>query len=190
MDIVREDEQVPVDDANRTDPFNIKEANPNEKYFPYCVVWSTIPLISWFIPFVGHTGIGDSNGWIYDFQGSYSIGKRRQTTCFGSVKKYIPIELMGVSDKEYDDAIDEMNKKYQSLQHLLIIQNCHEHVGDVLSKVRYQNKTNWGTLSMLWLIATQSKYVSSKEILKTYGPFFVICCVLLAIVLFCIALFR
>lgn len=25
--------------------------------FPYCIVWTPLPLISWFIPFIGHTGI-------------------------------------------------------------------------------------------------------------------------------------
>ncbi len=25
--------------------------------FPYCIVWTPLPLISWFLPFIGHTGI-------------------------------------------------------------------------------------------------------------------------------------
>ena len=25
--------------------------------FPYCIVWTPLPLISWFIPIIGHTGI-------------------------------------------------------------------------------------------------------------------------------------
>ncbi len=28
----------------------------NNRY-PFCIVWTPLPLISWFIPFIGHTGI-------------------------------------------------------------------------------------------------------------------------------------
>ena len=26
------------------------------KCFPHCIVWSPIPLVTWFIPFIGHLG--------------------------------------------------------------------------------------------------------------------------------------
>ena len=25
--------------------------------YPYCIVWTPLPLISWFLPIIGHTGI-------------------------------------------------------------------------------------------------------------------------------------
>lgn len=28
----------------------------NNRY-PYCIVWTPLPCISWFLPFIGHTGI-------------------------------------------------------------------------------------------------------------------------------------
>jgi hypothetical protein len=43
--------------------------------YPYCIVWSPLPPITWLFPFIGHTGIGDSEGIIYDFAGPYSIGR-------------------------------------------------------------------------------------------------------------------
>ena len=39
--------------------------------FPYCIVWTPLPLISWFLPFIGHTGIALSDGVIHDFSGPY-----------------------------------------------------------------------------------------------------------------------
>ena len=42
--------------------------------FPYCIVWTPLPLISWVVPFIGHTGIGTSDGVIHDFAGPYFIG--------------------------------------------------------------------------------------------------------------------
>ena len=30
--------------------------------FPFCLVWSPIPLLTWLVPFIGHLGIADSKG--------------------------------------------------------------------------------------------------------------------------------
>lgn len=37
--------------------------------FPFCLVWTPIPLITWLFPFVGHMGIATSEGIIRDFAG-------------------------------------------------------------------------------------------------------------------------
>ena len=42
--------------------------------FPYAIVWTPLPCISWFLPFIGHMGICDSRGVVYDFAGPYTIG--------------------------------------------------------------------------------------------------------------------
>lgn len=53
---------------------NICKVYPEKARFPNCIVWTPLPLISWILPFIGHTGIGDSDGVLHDFQGPYSIG--------------------------------------------------------------------------------------------------------------------
>jgi transmembrane protein 222 len=50
------------------------DINPEKARFPNCIVWTPLPLISWVLPFIGHTGIGGSDGVLHDFQGPYSIG--------------------------------------------------------------------------------------------------------------------
>lgn len=35
--------------------------------YPYCILWSPLPPITWILPFIGHTGIADANGVIHDF---------------------------------------------------------------------------------------------------------------------------
>lgn len=52
-----------------------KEAkiDPERARFPYCIVWTPLPLISWLLPFIGHTGIAMSDGVIHDFAGPYTI---------------------------------------------------------------------------------------------------------------------
>lgn len=50
--------------------------------FPHCIVWTPIPVITWVLPFVGHMGVCDSNGLIYDFAGPYFVN--RGALSFGS----------------------------------------------------------------------------------------------------------
>lgn len=47
---------------------------------PVSVVWTTLPVISAFIPLVGHVGIGDSVGVTYDFSGPYQVCKPHDIT--------------------------------------------------------------------------------------------------------------
>lgn len=37
--------------------------------YPFCLVWTPIPMITWLLPFVGHMGIATSQGLIRDFAG-------------------------------------------------------------------------------------------------------------------------
>ena len=55
---------------------NVKQEGkiePERARFPYCIVWTPLPLISWFVPFIGHTGIAMSDGIIHDFAGPYFV---------------------------------------------------------------------------------------------------------------------
>jgi len=54
--------------------------------FPYCIVWTPLPLISWFLPFIGHTGICTAEGVIHDFAGSYYVSV--DDFAFGNPHKY------------------------------------------------------------------------------------------------------
>lgn len=36
--------------------------DPANQRFPFCIVWSPIPVLTWFLPFVGHLGIANSEG--------------------------------------------------------------------------------------------------------------------------------
>ena len=33
------------------------QIDPENLRFPYCVVWRPLPLLSWVLPIIGHTGI-------------------------------------------------------------------------------------------------------------------------------------
>lgn len=40
---------------------------------PFAVVWTSLPLISWLFPFIGHVGITTSQGIVTDFAGPYHV---------------------------------------------------------------------------------------------------------------------
>lgn len=46
---------------------------PSRDFFPRCIVWSPIPVLTFLLPFVGHLGIVTSEGEINDFAGPYYI---------------------------------------------------------------------------------------------------------------------
>ncbi|XP_040507907.1 transmembrane protein 222 isoform X1 [Gallus gallus] len=43
--------------------------------FPYCVVWTPIPVLTWLFPIIGHMGICTSTGVIRDFAGPYFVSE-------------------------------------------------------------------------------------------------------------------
>ena len=44
------------------------------RLFPFSIVYTPIPLVSWVLPVVGHVGICTSTGLIYDFAGALFPG--------------------------------------------------------------------------------------------------------------------
>ena len=59
--------------------------------FPCCIVWTPLPLIGWFLPCIGHTGIGMSNGIIHDFAGPYTVTV--DDLAFGETHKYVKLDI-------------------------------------------------------------------------------------------------
>ena len=59
--------------------------------FPLCIVWTALPCITWIIPCIGHTGICDTEGIIYDFAGPYMICEDEFS--FGSTLKYVRLDI-------------------------------------------------------------------------------------------------
>jgi hypothetical protein len=55
--------------------------------FPFCIVWTPIPIISWLLPFVGHMGICTSKGITLDFAGPYFISV--DNLAFGNPSRYV-----------------------------------------------------------------------------------------------------
>jgi len=57
--------------------------------YPFCIVWTPIPVLTWLLPFVGHMGVATSRGIINDFAGPYTISV--DNFSFGRTTRYIQV---------------------------------------------------------------------------------------------------
>lgn len=110
-------ERFPVRSEDADKPCTIDVRNDK---FPFAIVWTPIPCITWFLPFVGHMvrrccsncidpsvcnrvmatvwlhqGIADSAGAIHDFAGPYYIGY--DDMAFGRPTRYLILDPKKIS---------------------------------------------------------------------------------------------
>mmetsp|Transcript_9066 Transcript_9066/g.13506 ORF Transcript_9066/g.13506 Transcript_9066/m.13506 type:complete len:190 (+) Transcript_9066:163-732(+) len=147
---------------------NMKIDHSLQKY-PYCIVWSPLPVISWFFPFIGHTGIGSSNGMLYDFAGPYSIGVGR--LAFGAPTRYIQLDPAKCYLKDWDGGVEEGCSIYSGRMHNLCCDNCHSHVAQCLNSMGYGKSTHYEMIRICFWVFFQGKFVNTGAFVKTYLPF-------------------
>eukprot|EP00052_Salpingoeca_macrocollata_P017863 m.146174 g.146174 ORF g.146174 m.146174 type:complete len:223 (+) comp20521_c0_seq2:1219-1887(+) len=148
--------------------------------YPYCVVWTSLPLITWIFPFIGHTGICSSAGITYDFAGPYTINE--DNLAFGRPLKYWQLSPSGVHGDNWDAAVSDGCKEYRMRMHNLCCDNCHSHVAFCLNRMQYQKKTDWTMFTIGIMMMLRGRYVSYRAMVLTWLPF-VCFVVLLALVL-------
>ena len=66
---------------------NVVVINADNARFPLCITWTPLPVITWFLPFIGHTGICGTDGIIHDFAGPYYVSE--DDFAFGETHKYV-----------------------------------------------------------------------------------------------------
>lgn len=151
-------------------PINIKR----DKY-PFCIVWTPIPVLTWLFPFIGHMGIAMSNGVIRDFAGPYFVSE--DNMAFGRPTRYLKLDVNNIPNGtalDWDECITKASVVYSTRMHNLLCDNCHSHVGMALSLMRYEGKTNWNMIRLaIWMFFC-GKYVSIPRALKTWLPFIII----------------
>lgn len=80
--------------------------------FPFCIVWTPIPLLSWLFPVIGHMGIAYSTGVIRDFSRPYFVSE--DDFAFGSAAKYYQLDPKLAVDgvRGWDEGIDKASNIY------------------------------------------------------------------------------
>lgn len=142
---------------------NIKSIDVMNNLYPYCIVWTKLPLISFIFPFIGHTGICDSNGKIYDFAGSEYIGE--DELAFGKPYKYVRLE----NCINWDKGIKQANLKYEDQEHSLFCNNCHSHVACALNYMNYKSFNKYNMIHIWWFCLVKSRYVSWIHLISNYS---------------------
>ena len=160
--------EASYDIMSRTEPGNDQIASPKERLkrceidadnvrYPYCMVWTPLPLISWILPMIGHTGICTSEGVIHDFGGPYYVAVDDMT--FGNPTKYIPLQLDETNIDDWDRYVERGDKAYGQMMHNLCCNNCHSHCAYVLNQAKYKGNTGYTMIHIWWMFMIRSKYV-------------------------------
>lgn len=141
--------------------------------FPFCVVWTPLPLISYILPIIGHMGICTSKGVIRDFAGPYHVSE--DDMAFGWPTKYVQLNpnLANRGVQGWDEAVHEACEIYKYRTHNLFCDNCHSHVAKALNLMNYNGSDSWNMVKLAVLVTFKSKYVGLGGFLRQWVPFFI-----------------
>uniref|UniRef100_A0A669EN94 Transmembrane protein 222a n=1 Tax=Oreochromis niloticus TaxID=8128 RepID=A0A669EN94_ORENI len=157
--------------------------------YPFCVVWTPIPILTWVLPFIGHMGICTSAGVIRDFAGSYFVSVNNTLTHWFTLKQYCRYwkldvdKVCGNGAATWDKAVHDASEEYKCRPHNLCFDNCHSHVAMALNLMRYDNSTSWNMVNLCVLSLINGKHVSWAAFLKTWLPFVMLSGVLATFIL-------
>jgi transmembrane protein 222 len=144
-----------------------------------CLVWAPIPIVSWFLPFIGHTGITDSRGIIFDWSGSgYAIGV--DNFYFGSPTTVVQLDKMKCHGQDWDSSVKDTCDKYVKMPNLLFWENCHSFCSYALNRMAYDGRTNLNMFTIgFWLWFHGQVVGGYYGYMRIYLPFATVCCVLM-----------
>ena len=175
INIIKHEEEANKDliTLNSNTQLNIdtKKINAQKNRYPYCIVWTPIPFLTYIIPSIGHTGIATSEGIIHDFAASFYVNIDEMS--FGKPTKYYQLDLDDREKYEYDKAIEKGDLKYNQERHNIFWNNCHSHVAFVLNQIKYKGKSNYTMVDVWWILILKGKYISFLAFIKTYIGFFI-----------------
>ncbi|XP_012275729.1 transmembrane protein 222 [Orussus abietinus] len=160
-------------EVSNTSPMDLN-IDPEKQRFPFCIVWTPIPILSYLIPLLGHIGIATSSGIIRDFAGPYVV--QEDNMAFGQPTKYWQLKHTSVSGsaQAWDAAISEAAEVYKTRMHNLCCDNCHSFVALALNLMNYNNSRTWNMCSVGLSMTIHGKHIGLAGFLKTWLPFVVI----------------
>lgn len=149
--------------------------------FPFCIVWTPIPCLTWFFPFIGHMGIATSSGIIRDFAGPYYVSE--DNMAFGRPTRYWMLDPAQARDgvQGWDRAVSQAAEEYKGRMHNLFCDNCHSHVARSLNLMNYKGSTRWNMVTLCFLMLAHGRFVSMWGFLKTWLPFLIVLIMSLAL---------
>lgn len=138
------------------------------------ILWSPLPFISWFVPFIGHLGIADSRGIASDFQGPYYVGDDGRMA-FGNPTRALKMDISDLpgGSSKWDEYITVANEIYRGRMHNLCFDNCHSHVAYALNEMGLVNFgiRKWDMVKLCFLVFFKARFLSFGGFLKQFLPF-------------------
>ena len=138
-----------------------------------CILWSTIPCLSWLCPFVGHIGVANSEGTTFDFQGSFTIGTGRML--FGRPQRKWKIDI---DCETWDRAIEDVSNEFGNINYNILCSNCHYFAAAVLDKIGYKQIppffgkwVNGATIKIIWGLILNGQTLTVPDYFKIWLPF-------------------
>lgn len=130
LDSIIKSDKNSISSESTTTSISSKSIALSHKY-PYALVWTPIPILSWVFPFIGHVGICSGKGIIHDFSGPYTI--TRQNMLFGWPTKFVPLSMI---DKErYEKSLKTVTSCYEGyVMYNFFTHNCHHYVCSVMNE--------------------------------------------------------
>ncbi|OXU27143.1 hypothetical protein TSAR_010052 [Trichomalopsis sarcophagae] len=161
-----------------TSPVLDLNVDPSRQRYPFCIVWTPIPILTYLFPFIGHMGIATSGGIIRDFAGPYVVSEDRMA--FGWPTKYWQLDYTKAKGRVqgWDSSVHEASEIYKGRVHNLLCDNCHSHVATALNLMSYDNLNNWNMAKLALYMLIFGKYVSFGARVKTWAPFIVLITIL------------
>ncbi|KAH9326700.1 hypothetical protein KI387_006878, partial [Taxus chinensis] len=179
-----EDEEMCLNDKTFQESLPpVTQVDPEHSRFPYCVVWTPLPIVSWLAPFIGHVGICREDGVILDFAGPNFVSV--DNFAFGAVARYIqlskqqccfPMHLSGHTCKSgykhteigtslsWNDALRSCTQHYQHKSYNLFTCNCHSFVASCLNRLSYGGAFGWNVITVVLLVIFKGQWVSKMAI--------------------------
>ncbi|KAA3681673.1 transmembrane protein 222, partial [Paragonimus westermani] len=140
---------------------------PSWHRFPHSLVWTPIPLLTWLFPIIGHMGITNASGIIYDFAAPYTICEDNMG--FGWPTMYCQLDMnLAGGQEQWDKAVYKANEVYKLRMHNLFCDNCYCHVALALSSMQYLGRSNWNMIRVALFFLTHARYVRRINILRIF----------------------
>ena len=140
----------------------------------FSIVWSPLPPITWFLPFIGHMGITTSRGVACDFQGPYSVGDRGRMA-FGRATRALQIDISSLPGgaEQWDKAVSDANAEYRTRMHNLFCDNCHSHVAYALNamEIKAYGMRHFDMVKLCFLLFFRGRFLSLSGFIAQFLPF-------------------
>lgn len=187
------------------------EIDVKKERYPFCVVWASIPCITWFLPFVGHVGITDSTGQVYDFRGDYMVGGGARMLFGNPVKywdisrRYVPAfyegsssdaNLLNSESESQDARVREQIAQYdqgiaRAIDHFtecerysFCCNNCHDFAAAAMNEQPLQAGRSQETVASIGLhMFIYGKYVTCNRGMMARLPSIIILAALVLLIL-------